>query len=70
MTKVSFGASYVGDQVIARVMENRDGSAYVETWRKGAGWIKGGATFDEFIFARPVPPEMAKRQGFPMENET
>jgi hypothetical protein len=34
MTKVSFGPSYVGDQVIARVMENRDRPAYVETWRE------------------------------------
>ena len=34
MTKVSFGPSYVGDQVIVRVMENKDRPAYVETWRE------------------------------------
>jgi hypothetical protein len=38
MTKVSFGLSYVGHQVI--LMENRDGSACAKTWRKGHEWSK------------------------------
>jgi hypothetical protein len=59
--------SLCGDQVIARVMENRDGSAYVETWRKGAGWIKGGATFGDFFEQRQVPEWLAKRQGLPLD---
>ena len=61
-----FGPSYVGDQVI--LMENRDGSAYAETWRKGHEWVKGGVTFDEFFFARSVPEWLAKRQGLPLDH--
>ena len=49
-------------------MENRDGSAYAETWRKGHEWVKGGVTFDEFFFARSVPERLAKRQGLPLDH--
>jgi hypothetical protein len=56
---ILIGPSVVDSGVIKRA----DGGAHVETWRKGRGWQKGGASFDEFILARPVPEAMARRQG-------
>jgi hypothetical protein len=55
--KLGFGpAAHVGDGVIARVVERPDGTGFVETWDSKAGdWVKGGATFGDFFFARPVP---------------
>jgi hypothetical protein len=63
---ILYGPSHVGDQTIARVVRRDDGSGYVETWHAGEGWQKGGASFDEFILARPVSPEMARRQRLEM----
>jgi hypothetical protein len=63
---ILYGPSHVGDQVIARIVRHADGGAHVETWRTGKGWQKGGASFDEFVFARPVPEAMAERQGLEM----
>jgi hypothetical protein len=60
---ILYGPAHIGDSVIARVIKRADGSGYVETWRAGKGWQRGGASFDEFIYARPVPEDMAKRQG-------
>jgi hypothetical protein len=57
------GPSHVGDQTIARVIRRDDGSGFVQTWRRGVGWVKGGADFSEFIYARAVPETMARRQG-------
>jgi hypothetical protein len=61
--KVIFGPSVVDSGVIARVVQRADGSGFVQTWRKGVGWVKGGAALDEFLLARPVPEAMARRQG-------
>jgi hypothetical protein len=66
---ILFGPSVVDSGVIARVIKRRNGSGYVETWRKGRGWIKGGATFDEFLLARPVSRQMAARQNFEIGGE-
>jgi hypothetical protein len=62
-----FGPSVVDSGVIARVIKRSVGLGYVETWRKGKGWQRGGASFDEFIFARPVPEATARRQGRPLD---
>ena len=61
--KIIFGPSVVDSGVIARVIKRANGAGYVETWRKGVGWVKGGAHLDEFVFARPVSEAMAERQG-------
>jgi hypothetical protein len=59
-------SSHVGDRVIARIVERPDGTAYLETWsaKNPRGWIEGGASFDDFFFARAVPAAMAKMQRF------
>jgi hypothetical protein len=64
--KVAYGPSHVGDRVIARIVERPDGTAYLETWsaKNPRGWIEGGASFDDFFFARAVPAAMAKMQRF------
>jgi hypothetical protein len=64
--KVAYGRSHVGDRVIARIVERPDGTAYLETWsaKNPRGWIEGGASLDDFFFARAVPAAMAKMQRF------
>ena len=61
--KILIGARHLGDGCIARVVVRGDGSGFVETWKHGVGWVKGGADFSEFIYARAVPETMARRQG-------
>jgi hypothetical protein len=51
---IAFGPSLVDNGVISRVIEMPDGSAHVETLTRN-GWVKGGASFDEFFMARPPP---------------
>jgi hypothetical protein len=65
---ILYGPSHVGDQTIARVIRHPDGGAHIETWHKAHGWRRGGADFSEFIFARPVSPEMARRQNLSLED--
>jgi len=65
---VAFGPAVVDNGVVARVVELPDGSGRVETWSPGKGWVKGGASLDEFFLARPVSPELASRLGIPIES--
>ena len=64
--KILYGPLHVGDQTIARVVRRPDGSGFVQTWKRGVGWVKGGAHLDEFIYRRPVSRQMAERQHFPL----
>lgn len=53
------------DGGISRVVGNPDGSLRIESWRPGKGWVKGAASLDEFLMARPVSPSLAQRMKFP-----
>ena len=53
------------DGGISRVRELPDGSAVIESWKPGVGWVEGGASLDEFIpgACTPVSEELAARMG-------
>jgi hypothetical protein len=51
----------------SRALEMPDGSLKVETWGPG-GWVEGGASLDEFMFAPPISPAFAARLGIPTED--
>jgi hypothetical protein len=58
------------DGGVARLLELPDGSGRVESWKVGVGWVEGGASPDEFIFARPVSPLLAAQLGIPQSELT
>ena len=59
--KVLIGPSKIGG-VIGRLVELPDGSGRVETW-SAKGWVKGGASVDEFFFAPPASEETLREFG-------
>jgi len=62
--KVLAGPSKI-DGGVYRWIEMPDGSGRVEGWKVGVGWVPGGASPDEFLFAPPLSDALANRLGIP-----